>query len=323
MNDVLQKMSINDTDVVVSVCANCGKEGSDVNNVCNKCKQVRYCNAACKKKHRHKHKNDCEEHLRRAAEHAAKLHDIELFKQPPPLEDCPICFLQLPYLDPTGKKYMACCGKVICSGCSHAPVYDEQGNQVDNQKCPFCRTPHPITEDEIIKRYKIRTEAGDPIAIFNIGMYYRDGRLGYPQDHVKALELWHLAAEYGNNDVYNGIGYAYEHGQGVEVDMKKANHYYELGAMGGDTTARHNLGINEEEAGNTERALKHYMIVVRSGHDDSLNAIKRCTYKEMQQRTITQKHYNLIKYTWVRLRVSRETKLQQLMRNFVIISTME
>jgi len=38
----------------VSVCANCGKEGSsdEINNICNKCKMVKYCNAACKKKHR-------------------------------------------------------------------------------------------------------------------------------------------------------------------------------------------------------------------------------------------------------------------------------
>ena len=36
-------------DEVVGVCANCGKEGSNL-NICNKCKAVKYCNAACKKK---------------------------------------------------------------------------------------------------------------------------------------------------------------------------------------------------------------------------------------------------------------------------------
>ena len=45
--------------VDVDVCANCGKEGSDL-NICNKCKAARYCNAACKKKHRTKHKKKCE-----------------------------------------------------------------------------------------------------------------------------------------------------------------------------------------------------------------------------------------------------------------------
>ena len=53
---------------------------------------VQYCNAACKKKHRSKHKKKCE---RRVAE----LHDEALFKQPPLKEDCPICFLPLPSMD--------------------------------------------------------------------------------------------------------------------------------------------------------------------------------------------------------------------------------
>jgi len=37
----LKNMSIDDN--TVSVCANCGKEGDDINNICNKCKQVKYC----------------------------------------------------------------------------------------------------------------------------------------------------------------------------------------------------------------------------------------------------------------------------------------
>ena len=96
-----------------NTCANCGKEGSDVTNTCNKCKTVMYCNAACKKKHRHKHKKECE---RRVAE----LHDEKLFKQPPQLEeDCPICMIRLPMIA-KGRIYMNCCGKVICRGCIYA-----------------------------------------------------------------------------------------------------------------------------------------------------------------------------------------------------------
>jgi len=273
----LQNMSTADNNV--SVCANCGKEGAK--NICNKCKKATYCNAVCKKVHKKKHKKQCEEYVKLATEKhneelrlAAEKHDEVLFKQPPPLDDCPICFLQLPFLDPTGKKYMTCCGKRICSGCCYAPLYDNQGNEVDNQKCPFCRAPWPDTEEEIIKRYKIRMEAGDPIAIFNIGMFYRDGKRGKPQDYTKALELFHRARDLGHPEAYGSIGFAYMIGEGVDIDEKKGKHYYELGAMDGDTMARHNLGINEEEAGNTERALKHYMIAVRNGHDDSLKEIQ-------------------------------------------------
>ena len=72
-----------------------------------------------------------------------KISDEELFKQPPPAkEDCPICFLVLPTMQ-SGRRYKTCCGKTICSGCIHAPLYDTYGNEVDNQKCPFCRVPTP------------------------------------------------------------------------------------------------------------------------------------------------------------------------------------
>ena len=47
--------NLNITCTEVDVCANCGKEGRDL-NLCNKCKDAKYCNVACKKKHRSKHK---------------------------------------------------------------------------------------------------------------------------------------------------------------------------------------------------------------------------------------------------------------------------
>jgi len=44
-------------DSKVQICANCGKEGSDITNTCNKCESVMYCNAACKKTMQHVRKN--------------------------------------------------------------------------------------------------------------------------------------------------------------------------------------------------------------------------------------------------------------------------
>ena len=254
----------------ISTCAACGKENnSDKMNTCNKCKMVKYCNAACKKKHRTKHKKACE---RRVAE----LHDIELFKQPLPAEDCPICFLLLPTLD-TGSKYQSCCGKVICSGCRYAPVYDNQGNKVDNKKCPFCRTPSPKSIEEALERMKKRIEAGDAQAMNNLGNCYRDEQHGFPQNYGKALELYRRAGELGYAAAHLNIGYAYDefgNGESVEVNKKKAVHYYELAAIGGNNGARYNLGIEEENAGNIDRALKHYIIAVAGGYSKSLDTIK-------------------------------------------------
>ena len=202
------------------------------------------------------------------------ISDDELFKQPPN-EDCSICLLRLPALE-SGSAYYPCCGKIICCGCLHAPVYDNLGNEIIEEKCPFCRTPLPGSDEEYNEGLQKRVEVGDAHAFFTLGCYYRRGEEdGFPQDYGKALELWHRAGDLGYVDAYNNIGYAYENGEGVERDEKKANHYYELAAMGGDAAARHNLGSAEARADNWDRAIKHYMIAAGGGLDNSLKTIQK------------------------------------------------
>ena len=267
--DDMKKLHITCTEEVDTVCACCGKEGSDL-NICNKCQMVKYCNAACKRKHRTKHKKKCE---RRAAEIKAELHEEQLFKQPPLKEDCPICMLPLPSLH-TGAKYYSCCGKEICSGC----VFAVRLRNLDEQKCPFCRTPAPKSDEEIVRRLKKRMEVGDAEAIYIIGSNYSDGSGGLPRNRAKALKLWHkAAAELGCAEAYYNIGIAYYSGEGVERDEKKADHYFEQAAMGGVVPARHNLGNSECRAGNCDRALKHWLI--SAGGDNNSVKIIQHLYK--------------------------------------------
>ena len=58
-------------------------------------------------------------------------------------------------------------------------------------------------------------------------------------------------------------------------DIRKAIHYWRLAAIGGNTEARCNLGIFENNAGNYDRALKHFMIAAGGGHNRSLMMIKQ------------------------------------------------
>ena len=140
--------------------------------------------------------------------------------------------------------------------------------------CPFCRTPTPTTE-EIGEQYKKRAELDDAEAIRNLGCCYGEGRYGLPQNHAKALELWHRAAKLGCAASYNNVGFAYFNGKGAKRDEKKGRHFWELAAMMGDCNARHTLGVLEESEGNAIRAIKHYMIAVESGFGESLKKIQQ------------------------------------------------
>ena len=125
------------------------------------------------------------------------------------------------------------------------------------------------------ERYEKRMEMDDAHAIFNLACCYKKGKHGMPQDRAKAWELFHRAGELGNSYANKNIGNAYDSGEGVEHDTAKAKHYWELAAIGGNVTARYNLGcFEEEDAENMVRALKHYIIAAGCGCNDSLNAIR-------------------------------------------------
>ena len=200
------------------------------------------------------------------------ISDDELFKQPPN-KDCPICLLRLPLLA-SGSMFVPCCGKMICCGCGFAPVFDNLGNTIKEKKCPFCRTPALRSHEEHKKRLQKRVELDDAEAIFRLGCNYRDGDDGFPQDCVEALDLFVRAGDLGSNKAYCNVGYAYDCGHGVDIDEKKATHYCKLAAIGGNVNARHNLGFYEKEAGNLNRALKHFMISAEEGHEYSLKEVQ-------------------------------------------------
>ena len=211
--------------------------------------------------HRPQHKKACKKR-------ATELHDEALFEEPPPPEDCPICMLPLP-LYTNGISYYSCCGKDICSGCSFA--MDESATK---DLCPFCRTPPSRGNKEEIKRVKNLMDAGNAGAFNQLGSYHDLGSQGMQRDEAKACELYLKAGELGYAQAYHNLGYSHYEGMGVSIDKKKAKHYFELAVINGSIQARNNLGCMEAEAGNYQRAMKHFMHAAQAGHDDSLKNVK-------------------------------------------------
>ena len=68
-------------------------------------------------------------------------------------------------------------------------------------------------------------------------------------------------------DAHNNIAAIYYSGQlGVEMDREKYSYHMQQAAIKGCSVSRYNLGAFEGNAGNNDRAMKHWMISAGMGH---------------------------------------------------------
>ena len=141
--------------------------------------------------------------------------------------------------------------------------------------CPFCKTPRANSNEEEVERTKKLMKTGNAQALYMLAGHYAQGIMGMPQDRSKANELCLKAGELGNAKAYFNLAVNYDNGMGVDINTKKAKHYWELAAMNGSLHARHNLGAVELEDCNYQRAFKHYILPAKAGHDNSLGAVKQ------------------------------------------------
>jgi len=128
--------------------------------------------------------------------------------------------------------------------------------------CSFCRKPIPDTGDKADEMMMKRIEANDPVALRHEGfLQYHKG------DHQSAFQYFTKAAGLGDVQAHYHLSLLYGDGHGVEKDKQKEIYHLEEAAIGGHPDARFNLGCEEEESGNIERAVKHFIIVANQGHD--------------------------------------------------------
>ena len=96
--------------------------------------------------------------------------------------------------------------------------------------------------DYITAMYEVEIADGNHHAMNDLGAQYYGGDRGFEQSFEKAMELYHKAAENGNRQAQENLGYCYYYGRDGEPDYKKAFHYFALGAFDGHLVSLYKIG---------------------------------------------------------------------------------
>ena len=174
-------------------------------------------------------------------------------------------------------------GKSICTGYMHS--FCKSGNM---RNCPFCKAGGiniGQTDEETVQKMMKRVEANNAGAIYLLANYYSNGHGGLQRDEEKAMELRKHATELGFSQAHNYLGAFYKADNG---DLKKAKFHYETAAMTGDEMTRCQLGNWEAEAGNMERAVKHWTIAASCGQYNAMQHLIKCVEYGLAENQSTQ-----------------------------------
>ena len=96
-------------------------------------------------------------------------------------------------------------------------------------------------------------------------------------EYETALKYLTKAAELGDVLAHYKLSVMYHEGEGVEEDKEKYIYHLEEAAIGGHPYARHNLGIEDWNAGRYDKSVKHFIIAASLGYHDSLKSLMtRC-----------------------------------------------
>jgi len=81
-----------------------------------------------------------------------EIKNRQLFQDPPPKEDCPICMLPMPFCGELDGRvrfsYQYCCGKRVCTGCIDAARKEVRKGKMKDL-CLFCRVPNSHSVEKV------------------------------------------------------------------------------------------------------------------------------------------------------------------------------
>ena len=238
------------------------------------------------------------------------LHILDVSIPTLPLEQCPVCFEDVPHV-PHKSNYMrlTCCGKTAHTKCYQKMKAKNTSEEAKN-KCGLCQLTYPRRGSaKVIKRlrrwvnkgkawaqtmlanayevgegvqqsyeqarhwFELAVKQGDPMAHAGLGYLYQHGH-GVQQNYDRACNLYRVAAEAEEPGAQNNLGWMYRDGLGVPQSYEKAIYWFRKSAEHGDMQAHYNLGFlyyNGKGVDKSyEKALECYMAAATCGHAKSM-----------------------------------------------------
>ena len=188
-----------------------------------------------------------------------------------------ICILPLPLERYDNWIVPTCCNRKFCFGCL---IHLQRNHNPKNKlklglkrvglfNCPFCRQPYIPNVNAATKNSTKRAEVNDPVALCRVGLTHFEN-----ENYNDALSYWTRSANLGDVESQFSLSKLY---QGhVAKDEKKRIHHLEQAAILGHAEARYELGQYELTNEKFDRAVSHFMISAKLGHDSSLSSLKEC-----------------------------------------------
>lgn len=116
--------------------------------------------------------------------------------------------------------------------------------------------------NEAVVWYQKAAQHGYAAAQNSLGYAYEWGQ-GIEMNMQHALRWYRQAAEQGHAQAQNNLGTMYDYGKGVDDDEKKATYWYQKSAEQGNSAAQRNLGLKFSKGGgvkqNDETAFEWFL----------------------------------------------------------------
>jgi len=204
--------------------------------------------------------------------------DIDMFAPIPLREECPICMIPLPLFG-TESIFFACCGKLICKGCTYknsltkvkngTPIHEILNNEM---KCAFCQQLSKLTYKNEIKCLKKLMKKNNIQAFRQMAGHYMRGE-GVIESDTRALEMYIRAAELG--DYANAFAMIGDYYFAIEQNDLKAAKFWEISAKKGSAHAHKELSLVCARNGDIQKGIEHSKVAASAGFKESMDSVMK------------------------------------------------